>query len=246
MNIILLDTETTGFEEPKIVQLAYKNLANGEIVNELFNPEKKIDFGAMATHHIEQETVDKKPTFEGSGHKRKLQELCKNNIIVAHNAEFDVGVLKEEGVECPFFICTQKIAYHFYDLEKHSLQYIRYALDLNCDQLQKLMPHDALTDVIMLQKLWNELYVKIKIEVNSDEEKDILTRMINISRNPQMMRKIKFGKHKGMRMEQMVSVDPSYCDYLLKQEGISKDIKFTILHYRKCSNDTNSKQSSIC
>ena len=52
MHLILLDTETTDLQNARLIQLAYKNLGSGEVVNEFFKPPVPISYGAMATHHV--------------------------------------------------------------------------------------------------------------------------------------------------------------------------------------------------
>lgn len=246
MKVLLLDTETHDIEKPCLVQLAYKNLSNGKVINELFKPREKITFGAMSIHHITNEDVAQKQEFENSTQKLQIQKEVENHIVVAHNAKFDLEVLENEGITCPYSICTRRLAYHFYDFDSHALQYLRYALDLNDERLRKLMPHDALTDIIMLEKLWNELVGKVQLEINTADPKQVLSRMINITRNPLVIRKMPFGKHKGMSMQEMVQSDRKYCDWIMNEEGIDTDIKFTILHFQKCPKSTNSTQQSLC
>jgi exodeoxyribonuclease X len=108
---IYLDTETTGVdEEDYLCQLAYKT-NKGLEVNELFKPPVSIKFGAMATHHITEKMVAGKPAFLNSQTQIDLVTLLQDpgNILVAHNAQFDVGMLKKEGVEAPRVICTLKL-----------------------------------------------------------------------------------------------------------------------------------------
>lgn len=56
LKILLLDTETTGLEGPDLVQLAYKDMFTGEVHNELYSPDKDIEFGAMAMNTKERIT----------------------------------------------------------------------------------------------------------------------------------------------------------------------------------------------
>jgi len=97
---IFLDTETTGTEtKDRLCQLAYK-LDTGEIVNELFKPPVPIEIEAMSVHHITNEMVAGKPAFKDSPEYQKLVDLLNDdtNILVAHNAKFDVDMLVKEGV----------------------------------------------------------------------------------------------------------------------------------------------------
>ncbi|MCP3873243.1 MAG: 3'-5' exonuclease, partial [Desulfobacteraceae bacterium] len=97
---IFLDTETTGTgEKDRLCQLAYK-IEGGDIVNKLFKPPLPIEIGAMCVHHITNEMVENKPVFKDSNDHQKLVDLLNDdkNILVAHNAKFDVDMLIKEGV----------------------------------------------------------------------------------------------------------------------------------------------------
>ncbi|MCD4742384.1 MAG: 3'-5' exonuclease, partial [Desulfobacteraceae bacterium] len=111
---VFLDTETTGTEEDdRLCQIAYK-IDGGKIVNEFFNPQKKIDINAMCVHHITNEMVAKKPIFRGSHIEKKLFVLLDDpeNCLVAHNAKFDVDMIKKEGISPKNVICTLRLARH--------------------------------------------------------------------------------------------------------------------------------------
>ena len=97
---IFLDTKTTGTaEKDRLCQLAYK-LETGQIVNELFKPPLPIAIESMCVHHITNEMVENKPAFKESPDHRKLVDLLNDdkNILVAHNAKFDVDMLVKEGI----------------------------------------------------------------------------------------------------------------------------------------------------
>jgi DNA polymerase III epsilon subunit-like protein len=84
----------------------------------------------MTVHHITNEMVRDKPIFRDSDTWNQLQDLIKSdgNVMVAHNAAFDVDILKKEGIEPKSVICTLKLARYF-DKEgvipRYSLQYLR-------------------------------------------------------------------------------------------------------------------------
>ena len=56
--------------------------------------------------------VQDKPTFHGSDAYVELQKLVSdiNNVIVAHNAQFDMKMLNMEGIFTQRVICTIKLA----------------------------------------------------------------------------------------------------------------------------------------
>ena len=166
---IFLDTETTGTDEDdRLCQIAFKTEA-GLIVNELFNPGKPISVEAMSIRHITNEMVKDKPQFKNSEAWRKLKDLIakENKIIVAHNAKFDVGMLRKEDIHPQKTICTYKMA-RFLDkdgiIPQYNLQYLRYYLNLNIHA----SPHDALGDILVLEALFKRIRAKVTQEFGVD------------------------------------------------------------------------------
>lgn len=221
---IFLDTETTGIdEEDRLCQIAFKT-ETGLIVNELFNPGKPISIEAMSIHHITNEMVKDKPQFKNSKAWIKLQELVDNqsNIIVAHNAKFDVGMLRKEDIHPQKTICTYKLA-RFLDNEgktpEYNLQYLRYFLNLNIDA----SPHDALGDILVLEALFKRIHAKAKEIFGLDA----IDKMIEITNNPILLARMPFGKHKGMKFEEIPT------DYLqwLSGTDLDEDMAYTVKHY---------------
>jgi DNA polymerase III epsilon subunit-like protein len=236
MNIIFLDTETTGAspERDRLIQLAYR-VRGGKTVNELYNPGFPIAFESMAIHHITEDMVKSKPDFAASPEKLELAELSKDHVIVAHNAPFDMGFLRREGIFPKFVLDTFKVAYRYLRedpvgnrLSGHSLQYLRYALGLN---EHGIVAHDALGDIIVLEKLFELLLNKVKIDENIAEDKAAVTQMINISNQPLLLRTIKFGKHRGKTFEEVLSEAPDYLQWLAGQTDLDENLKFTLNHY---------------
>lgn len=224
--IIFLDTETTGIEkEDRLIQLAYKS-DQGHEQNEFFKPPLPIKIGAMATHHITQKMVSEKPPFIGSGGYTFFNNLIKDPsvIVVAHNARFDIDMLAKEDIEIPTYICTLKIARTLDSegvLESHSLQYLRYYYDLDVDA----KAHDAWGDILVLEQLFKLFWGKFQDKFNSDSE--ILSEMIRITKNPVLLPKMPFGKHKGTPFKYIPS---SYLNWMLGQD-FDGDILFTVKHH---------------
>lgn len=217
MNIIFLDTETTdNSEEAMLVQLAYKQINSHSIENLLFKPMVPIELGAMAVHHITNKAVEEKPLFREYKHYEKIKNELESGVIVAHNAPFDLRVLRNEGIDCVRYIDTLKVAQHLIqDSDKHSLQYLRYFLDLNID-LKNLAPHDAEADVIVLEALYAHLVGKIADHVNSSSE--VVDKMIDLTHSPVRLKKIMFGKYFGKTFEEISKIDSGYLDWISKQQ----------------------------
>ncbi len=229
MKAILIDTETTGLEDGRLIQVAYKRLDTFDVVNELFKPEKAIEIQAMAIHHITEEEIADKPAFKGSKIQKELIELSSTHIFIAHNAKFDVGILNSDGVDPKFSICTKKVAYEYYkDEPSYSLQCLRYSRELDDEDLRNLMPHDALTDIILLEKLFFDLFLGVEAEIKNSDEKVILTKMINITTNPQTIRKFAFGKYRGKSISDVLEKDINYLQWMVRQNDLDDDLKFTL------------------
>lgn len=237
MKILLLDTETTELDNPRLVQLAYQHTVNGmdyTEVNELFKPPTDIDFGAMAVHHITNEMVADKPPFEGSPQDIEVTRMLDEGyIFVAHNAPFDIKVMKTEGVNEPkYYVDTKRCAMHLVQTDYHNLQYLRYALnlDLNPDKKEVVQEraHDAAGDVTVLKALFNHLmeladkaladrpfYPNATVE---EREKASLTHLINLSRQPTLVRIAKFGKYRGQAWSEIAGNDMGYLKWMQGKE----------------------------
>ena len=181
MNIIYLDTETTDSDEnARLVQLAYKNTATGEKVNEYFKPPHPISFGAMVVHHVTNKMVEDKPIFDESEQKQKIIELLKENILVAHNALFDMRILKNEGVETNKYIDTLRVARHIIDSESYGLQYLRYFLDFDIEA----SAHDAWGDILVLESLFEYLKMQVAEQYSLASKDDIIDKMLELTQMP--------------------------------------------------------------
>lgn len=235
MHLIFLDTETTDLDNARLVQLAYKNLLTGVVVNELFKPAVPITYGAMAVHHITNEMVVEKPVFQESNHFNLLNESLANGVIVAHNAPFDLQVLKNEGISVPVYIDTLRVARHVLKSPQHALQYLRYALGLNVTAVA----HDALGDIIVLEALYGHLkkIVIEKFSLSTDDE--IIQKMIAFSQAPVLLTALTFGKYRGKTYEELAALDRGYLEWLFNSEtqkaavDQNKELVFTLKHYLK-------------
>jgi len=210
--LIFLDTETTSVKpDNKLVQLAYRE-ENSEIVDELFKPAEKIEFGAMAVHHITTEMVMDKETFVGSNHHQKLQNILNGNILVAHNASFDIRVLENEGIKTDKYIDTLNVARHLIkNSESHSLQYLRYSLNLKVEA----KAHDAKGDIIVLEKLFEYLMDLLNENMNKSSK---INKMLELTITPVLLKKFQFGKYNGKTFEEVSLINRDYLSWLYKSE----------------------------
>jgi len=232
--IIFFDTETTGnTDKDYICQIAYKT--GDETFTGLYKPPIKIPPEASAVHHISNKMVTDRPSFSESGDMPKIKKLFedKNSVVIAHNAPFDLMMIKKEGIEPKSFICTLRLARHLdpeEKIERYNLQYLRYLLDLDVEA----QAHDAMGDVLVLEKLYERLKKKVMEQDNINEEQAI-NKMIEISSHPSLFRTFKFGKHNGKPISDIAKIDRGYLEWLLAQkldtDEIDEDWIYTLKHY---------------
>ncbi len=97
---VAFDTETTGFspKNDRLVEIgAVKFRGDGEVLattNWLVNPERTIPYYATKVHGITTEMAAEAPVFKEVW--PEFEAFCGDAILLAHNATFDVGFLKEE------------------------------------------------------------------------------------------------------------------------------------------------------
>lgn len=223
MNLLFLDTETTGKDETaRLVQLAFKNEHTKS--NWLFKPPVPISFEAMSVHHITNEMLEGKPAFQDP-FKSEVQKLVDTKILVAHNAPFDVEILKREGVEVKQYICTLKVVQNLFDLEMYKLQFLRYNFGLEVTQVRA---HDAEGDVEVLEALFNFLFHYMGRQNPEADETAIINQMLKWTKEPLLLKRINFGKHKGKEFKYLPK---DYIKWLGEQPNLDTDLQYTINYY---------------
>lgn len=232
--LIFLDTETTGNEvgTDRLAQVCYKTSAGFR--NGYFKPPLPMSVKAMSVTHITNKMLEDKEPFEGSEMKRELEELLKDGILVAHNAVFDIAMLKAEGLEVPQWICTLRVARHLdkeNKIPEYNLQFLRYYLDLEIEG----SAHDAEGDVRVLIGVFERLFAKMRESLDTDEE--VIKEMIEISARPTLFSIFNFGKHKDKPIAEVVKTDRAYLEWLLAQKALNSEAEedwiYTLQHYLK-------------
>ncbi len=217
--IIFLDTETTGNEPKKdfLCQLAYKT--NDETFCELYKPPVQIPPEASAITHISNKMVANKNLFSESKDYQKIKNLLEdsNSVMVAHNNKFDFEIIKKEGITPANTICTLRVARYLDKnniIPQYKLQFLRYYLDIDIEGAQA---HDALGDVLVLEKLFERLLTKTKEEYNLNDD-EALEKMIEISSKPSLMSMFNFGKYNGKTVQEVTNIDRGYLEWMLTQK----------------------------
>ncbi len=203
--IVFLDTETTGITaDDRLIQLSYKVQGTDETATEIFKSSVPIGLEAMSVHHITPKMQEGRCEFAVSAMRSRLLELfAEGAIMVAHNAKFDLGFLKAEGVVPSAHICTLKVAQYFdekAELPQYKLQFLRYFHGVEVEA----KAHDAEGDVAVLEKVFEFYASRMDLQL-----------MLDISSKPGMIKKLMFGKHKGKLISE---VEPSYLSWLLGEK----------------------------
>jgi len=229
--LIFLDTETTGNDLlfDRLVQISYSH--SGKLISEFFKAPVPISIKAQSITHITNKMIGDKKPFSQSEMKKELEALLKENIIVAHNAQFDLAMLAHEGLVAPKFICTLKIARFLDEEEKiaeYNLQFLRYYFELDI----KADAHSAQGDVLVLEAVFKKLYDRM-MKTHNDHE-TVINKMIEMSSSPFLFRTFNFGKHKGKKVEDVAKFDKPYLEWLLVQKTQNQgeeDWIYTLKYY---------------
>lgn len=162
----VLDLETTGLsaKTEKITEIGIMKIENGEVVDEFcefVNPEKPIPQRVQEVTHITDEMVAEAPTIDVLF--PKVLEFIKGSVLVAHNATFDIGFLKNVannlGYEFDYtYVDTLPLARKLYpELKKHKLGKIAEHLKIKVE-----VAHRALDDVDTTVKVLKEMMKTLK------------------------------------------------------------------------------------
>jgi exodeoxyribonuclease X len=236
--IIYIDTETTDTQAKDLIQIAFISDNPDIWMNAFVKPKQEITFGAMAVHNITPEQVEdcdefedakvpeegKDPEFNGDSLKEYVKFLADKYIWVAHNVEFDLEVVAKKGIIVDDSICTLKVARHSLttedgrDLESYKLQYLRYYLGLyKNEDKEHIVAHDALSDVYFLRDLFKYLNENTKLSVEH---------MQLISKQPQLIREMSFGKYMGKTFEEIERIDREYLEWVVNSMEDRPDLQW--------------------
>ncbi|MBU4536848.1 3'-5' exonuclease [Patescibacteria group bacterium] len=238
--LIFLDTETTGndLKEDRLCQVAYS--IDGKMTVKNFKPSVPISIKAMSVTNITNKMVEKEEVFQGSDFAKELQEYLNDNILVAHNAKFDIAMLENEGLKVPKSICTLRLSRYLDDkaeVPEHNMQFLRYYYDPEygfSNESGEVIAHSADGDVLILEQVYKHLAQLAKEKANTEDEKTIINRMVEISSHPSLIRRFSFGKHMDKLVEDVLKEDKSYLEWFLKtkeEEGTDEDWIYTLKYF---------------
>jgi len=161
--IAFVDLETTGTNASfnRITEIGIVRVESGEVVEEwssLVNPEQRIPPAIERLTGISSEMVESAPTFASLG--EEVLARLRGHLLVAHNARFDYGFLKNEFRRAGMafqekVLCTVKLSRALYPQHRrHNLDAIMQRHGLDCGAR-----HRALGDA---RVLWDFLQVILR------------------------------------------------------------------------------------
>jgi DNA polymerase-3 subunit epsilon len=109
MNFVAIDFETANASRSSVCSLAAVTVENGQIVRSAYSlirpPMMKFDYRNIQIHGIHPEDVKDKPTFDQLW--ERIATHLENKIVIAHNAAFDMSVLR--SILQQYSIATPKL-----------------------------------------------------------------------------------------------------------------------------------------
>ena len=172
----VLDLETTGFSAvtEKITEIGIMKVKDGKVIDEFacfVNPEKPIPARVVEVTNITDDMVKDAETIDKVF--PKLLDFIEGSVLVAHNAEFDVGFLKHNakvlGHDFDFtYVDTLSLAKDLFpDYKTYKLGRIAKHLGIKVE-----VAHRALDDVDTTVKVFNVMLEKLK-ERGTEKLQDI-------------------------------------------------------------------------
>lgn len=162
----VLDLETTGFSAvtEKITEVGIMKVKDGKVIDEFscfVNPEKHIPERVTEVTNITDDMVKDAETIDKVF--PKILEFLEDSVLVAHNAPFDIGFLKQNakalGYEFDYtYIDTLSLAKDLFpDYKKYKLGKIADNLGIKVE-----VAHRALDDVDTTVKVFNVMLDMLK------------------------------------------------------------------------------------
>lgn len=208
MSALLFDTETTGTNEPEIIEAAWLQLSDPTNLTVLatyeqrFRPSKPIELGALAVHHIYDEELIECPPHTD------FELPADARYLIGHNIDYDWTVAGKPNIKR---ICTLALSRYFYpEIDSHSQSAMLYFIHRDGAREQLRQAHSALADVHNCRTILKHLIT----HAGQVQTWDDLWQLSEHARVPTIM---PFGKHKGLPITQ---VPGDYKAWLLRQQDV--------------------------
>ncbi|QKX01758.1 DNA polymerase III subunit epsilon [Wolbachia endosymbiont of Cruorifilaria tuberocauda] len=163
---IVLDTETTGLDIEfghRIIEIGCIELINriptGKVFHHYLNPERDIPYHSFKIHGISEKFLENKPLFSDVAFE--FLDFISSDILVIHNAEFDIkflnmelSKLNNELISSERVLDTLLLARKKFAGSPASLSALCKRFNISLDEREL---HGALIDAQLLAKVYVEL-----------------------------------------------------------------------------------------
>lgn len=215
MKALIIDTETTGLKEPEVIELAYAEITVEDLLvvstsivctTTRYRSTKKIEYGAMAVHHILPESLE----------QCAASSTCKLpgefEYLIGHNVDFDWVLLgKPKGKRIDTLALCR---YLWPECDSHSQSAMLYFLNGATEITKEILKgaHSAGTDVYICYRVLSYIVAKVNMTAPVTEEAfEALWVLSEKARIPSIMY---FGKYKGIPIK---DVPKDYCMWYSRQ-----------------------------
>ena len=172
---VVLDVETTGLDhyDCDIIQISILAYINHKLVDKYVSYVRPVydELTPKITRltGIKQSDLDDAPTFKEIADS--VYNLINNQLIIAHNAKFDMGFICESFKRYGF---DKNVELTAFDTWKASRRYIKGLPNYKLETLKKhfkidVKSHDAYNDCLVTQKVYEHIYHLVSAEYSYDD-----------------------------------------------------------------------------
>ncbi len=159
---VVFDVETTGFSpiDDRIIEMGAVKIQDGKVIDnfsEFTDPGFHIPYRITELTTIDDATVAGCPSFDNI--LDKFMDFCKDSVLVAHNAEFDISFIKSSmhrmGIHFDYeYIDTLELSrYLLPDLKKHKLDVLTSMFNINLENHHRAIDDATATGFVFLKLL---------------------------------------------------------------------------------------------
>lgn len=215
-NIHAIDFETTGVDPKTCIPIEIAVYNHYKDYVSFIYTDQPIPVETSAVHHITAKDIEVGPICSWTDVQVFLRDMNRSNdlILVAHNADYERGVLKEPASEFKW-ICTYKCALRIWpDMPSHKNEVLRYALGL--PELGRGYAQHAHTASHDARVTYQILEVMVSLGYSVEQ-------LIEWSKLPAKLPRIPIGKYYGQTWD---TIPASYLTWICQQADMRDDVKY--------------------
>ncbi|KGP90577.1 DNA polymerase III subunit epsilon [Pontibacillus chungwhensis BH030062] len=207
MNFIALDFETANSSRSSVCSIGLVEYENGQPKREYYSLVKpRRNYFApinISVHGITKEDVEEAHEFDALWHE-DIQPLLEGKFLLAHNAQFDMGVLRavldEYNIPYPMiaYNCTMNISKKTWSFPRYNLKELSHHLNIDLNH------HHALDDA----RAAAQIFLDAGKHLEARDEKEVVDKsqtingmMFDASYEPARLNRKKRASKRGQKAE---------------------------------------------